>query len=215
MPDLRSPPHGDAPIVRLAPAGATPARGVIMVHGRGASAESITTLAPSLGLEDAVILAPQASNSTWYPYSFLEPMDRNEPGISSGLALLDRLVRQLEEEHIPLGCIALLGFSQGACLSLEFAVRHPRRYGAIIGFSGGLIGPPGTARSYAGTLVGTPVFVGCSDVDPHIPAERVRETSAVLKRMGAAVDMRLYPGMPHTVNDDELTAARALLDGMQ
>lgn len=182
-----------------------------MVHGRGATAESIAGLAQPLQLNDALLLAPQASGNTWYPQSFLMPMVVNEPGISSGIALLEALVRQVEDEGIAAEHTALLGFSQGACLTLEFSARHPRRYGAIIGFSGGLIGPPGTPRDYPGSLEGTPVFLGCSDVDGHIPKERVQESAEVLTRMGAKVDMRLYPGMGHLVNEDELSAARALL----
>ncbi|MBC7896052.1 MAG: dienelactone hydrolase family protein [Cytophagaceae bacterium] len=185
-----------------------------MVHGRGATAESIAGLGASLNLSDALVLAPQASGNTWYPQSFLMPMAVNEPGITSGIALIESLVRQVEEQGIPSERIALLGFSQGACLTLEFSARHPRRYGAVIGFSGGLIGPPGTPRTYPGSLDGTPIFLGCSDIDGHIPKERVQETAEVLTGMGASVDMRLYPGMGHLVNEDELSAARALLDAL-
>ncbi|MCC6316713.1 MAG: dienelactone hydrolase family protein [Gemmatimonadaceae bacterium] len=205
------PPHGDARILRRAPGG-TAARAVIMVHGRGASAQDILTLAAPLGLDDALLLAPQANGHTWYPFSFLAPMAQNEPGITSGIALLESLVRQVESDGVPASRIALLGFSQGACLTTEFVARHPRPYGAVLGFSGGLIGPPGTLRDYPGSLDDTPVFLGCSDVDPHIPAARVQETATVLAKMGARVDLRLYPGMPHTINNDELAAGRALLD---
>lgn len=205
------PPHNTAPVLRRGPAPGLGQRALVAVHGRGGTAESIATLAPRLGADDAVVLAPQASGQTWYPYSFLSPIPSNEPGISSGIALLAALLKELEGEGIPPSRIAFLGFSQGACLALEFAARHARRYGAIIGFSGGLIGPPGTARDYPGTLNGTPVFLGCSDVDAHIPAERVRETADVLGAMGGVVDMRLYPGMPHTINDEELAAAAALV----
>lgn len=209
----RVPPHGDSGILRRTP-GSAPQRAVIMVHGRGGTAESIAALGAPLQLDDAMLLAPQASGNTWYPQSFLMPMEQNEPGISSGIALLEALVSQVQGEGILPERIALLGFSQGACLTLEFSARHPRRYGAIIGFSGGLIGPPGTPRNYAGSLDGTPVFLGCSDIDGHIPAERVRESAEVLTRLGAKVDLRLYPGMPHTINQEELDAARALLDAM-
>ena len=205
------PPHDTAAVLRHGPAPGAGRRGLVTVHGRGATAESIALLAPAVGAYDAVVLAPRASGQTWYPYSFLSPIAENEPGISSGIAVLLALVSELESEGIPASRIAILGFSQGACLALEFAARHARRYGAIIGFSGGLIGPPGTARDYHGTLDGTPVFLGCSDVDAHIPAARVRETAAVLGAMGGVVDMRLYPGMAHTVNDEELAAAAALV----
>jgi predicted esterase len=182
-----------------------------MVHGRGASAESIATLVQPLDALALPVVAPQATGNTWYPLSFLAPMEQNEPGITSGIALIESLVRQLEGEGVPASRIGLLGFSQGACLTLEYSARHARRYGAVIAFSGGLIGPPGTPRDYTGSLDGTPVFLGCSDVDSHVPAARVRETAEVLTKFGATVDLRLYPGMPHTVNDDEIAAARDLL----
>lgn len=188
------------------------ARGaLILTHGRGATAESILSLAPLLGADHLAWYAPQASGNTWYPQSFLSAIPQNEPGISSGLQALADLVSDIEAGGIPSDRIALLGFSQGACLTLEFAARHPKRYGALIGFSGGLIGPEGTPRDYAGSLDGTPVFLGCSDVDSHIPLARVHESAEVLARMGAAVDARIYPGMGHLVNEDEIDAARALL----
>jgi predicted esterase len=204
-------PHGAARILRVGPDPREAGRALVMVHGRGASAESIAALVPQLAAGSFAVVAPQASGNTWYPLSFLAPIGDNEPGITSGIALLDSLVAQLVGDGLGAERIAILGFSQGACLSLEFAARHPRRYGAIIGFSGGLIGPPGTPRDYSGSLDGTPVFLGCSDVDAHIPLARVHETAQVLGGMGARVDTRIYPGMPHTVNDDELTAARDLL----
>jgi predicted esterase len=185
--------------------------GAILVHGRGASAEDILGLAPALGTTDVSYVAPQASGSTWYPYSFLMPITKNEPGITSGLAVIARLVDAFAVEGIPAHRIAIIGFSQGACLSLEFAARHARRYHAIVGFSGGLIGPAGTPRNYSGSLDGTPVFLGCSDVDPHIPLERVNESAAVFRTLNAAVDERIYPRMGHTINEDELAAARVLL----
>lgn len=188
------------------------ARGaLILTHGRGATAESILPLADVLGATGLALFAPQAAGNTWYPYSFLSEIERNEPGVSSGLRVLADLVAQIEESGIPAERIALLGFSQGACLTLEFSARHPRRYGAVIGFSGGLIGPDGTPRDYPGTLDGTPVFLGCSDVDSHIPVARVHLTTTVLERMGGMVDERIYPGMGHDINDDEVHAASAIL----
>jgi predicted esterase len=206
------PPHGGAQLFRAGP-GREVARGrLIMVHGRGATADGIASLAAPLGAAGTwSVVAPQATGQTWYPYSFLSPIPQNEPGITSGIALLEHLVQEALDEGYRTDQVALVGFSQGACLSLEFAARHPRRYAAVIGYSGGLIGPPGTPRDYPGSLDGTPVFLGCSDVDAHIPAERVRETAEVLTRMGAHVDMRLYPGMPHTVNDEEIAVGRELL----
>ncbi|HEX5991657.1 MAG TPA: dienelactone hydrolase family protein, partial [Thermomicrobiales bacterium] len=143
---------------------------------------------------------------------FLEPTERNEPYLSSALRVVADLIAQLGEHRIPPELVALMGFSQGACLALEAAARNARRYAGVIGFSGGLIGPPGIRFDFAGSLDGTPVFLGCSDVDPHIPKERVEESAGALDRLGAAVDVRLYRGMGHTVNRDELDAARAILD---
>lgn len=192
------------------------ARGaVIMVHGRGASAESILTLVPELRAGDLAYLAPQATNGTWYPYSFLAPLAQNEPFLSAALAALNTVVAHVEAAGIPAERIALLGFSQGACLASEYVARNARRYGGLIAFSGGLIGPDGTPRDYRGSLAGTPVFLGCSDVDAHIPKERVLETEAVLTGLGGAVTAKLYPGMGHTVNEDELEHARAILAGIE
>jgi len=168
-------------------------------------------LAAELGTTDVAFLAPQAAGRTWYPYSFLSPLHDNEPGISSGLGVLAGLIDTLVAKGIAHNRIALLGFSQGACLSLEFAARHPQPYAAVVGLSGGLIGPPGTPRDYPGSLGGAPVFLGCSDIDAHIPLERVQESAEVFRRMGASVDERIYPGMGHTVNQDELAAVNALL----
>lgn len=184
---------------------------VIMLHGRGASASDMIGLSRQLTAADVAYLVPEASGRTWYPYSFLAPIEQNEPSLSSALRLIARLVDDLRDQAVPSDRVALLGFSQGACLALEFAARHARRYAAIAALSGGLIGPPGTPRNYPGSLAGTPAFLGCSDVDAHIPLERVRESSAVLQAMGAAVDERIYPGMGHTVNQDELQAVNALL----
>lgn len=185
---------------------------VIMVHGRNASPANILELVPALNRPAFAYLAPAAADYTWYPFSFLTDTAKNEPGLSSGLDVLDGLVVSLEARGIPKSRIVLLGFSQGACLSAEFAVRHASRYGGVIIFSGGLIGPPGTAWDVAGSFDGTPVFLGCSDVDAHIPKERVEESAAVFERLGAAVTLRLYPGMGHLVTDDEISWARAVMD---
>jgi predicted esterase len=156
-------------------------------------------------------LAPQAAGNTWYPNRFLAPIPSNEPGISSGLRAVGDAVATATSAGIPLERVVLLGFSQGACLALEYAARHARRYGAIFGLSGGLIGPDGTPRDYEGSFGGTPVFLGCSDVDAHIPLARVQETADVLQRLGAAVETRIYPGMDHTVVPDEIEAMRNTL----
>lgn len=171
----------------------------------------ILGLARELRLDDIACLAPQAAGSTWYPYSFLAPIHQNEPYLGSALTVVGRLVDSLETQQVAANRIGIMGFSQGACLALEYAARHPRRYAAVVGFSGGLIGPPGTPRTYSGTFDGTPVFLGCSDIDPHIPLERVHETAEVFRRMGAAADERIYPRMGHTVERDEIDAVRAML----
>ena len=186
---------------------------VILVHGRGSSAQDLLGLAADVGATDVAYLAPEAPGRTWYPLSFLSPMSQNEPGISAGLGVLAGLVDALGHQGIGAERIALLGFSQGACLSLEFAARHARRYAAVIGLSGGLIGPPGTPRNYAGSMAGTPVFLGCSDVDAHIPLGRVHESAEVFRRLGAAVDERIFPGMGHTVNAEEIRTVRTMLSG--
>lgn len=184
---------------------------MILVHGRGASAADILGVADELAASDIAYLAPDAPGRTWYPHSFLVPLEQNEPFLSTALQTLDAIVTDVGRQGVTADRVGFLGFSQGACLSLEYVARHARRYAAVIGFSGGLIGPPGTAREYAGTLDGTPVFLGCSDVDPHIPLARVHESRDVLTALGARVDARIYPGMAHTINRDELDAARALL----
>ncbi|MEO8075760.1 MAG: dienelactone hydrolase family protein [Acidobacteriota bacterium] len=210
MIDVMQDPHASEPVLRMGPvAGARLA--VILVHGRGASAQDILGLAREFRTTDVAYLAPQAARNSWYPNSFLAPIARNQPGISSALNVLSGLVGLLETEGTPADRVIVLGFSQGACLTLEFAARHPRRYAGIVGLSGGLIGPPGTPRAYPGALDGTPVFLGCSDVDAHIPVDRVRESAQVFRAMGAVVDERIYPRMGHTVNQDEIDAVRALL----
>lgn len=185
----------------------------VLLHGRGGSAEDILSLASDFQAEGVAYLAPQATGNSWYPYSFLAPLAQNEPGLSSALALVAEVVAELESQRLSSDRIALLGFSQGACLALEFAARHARRYALVAGFSGGLIGPEGTPRDYRGSVSGTPVFLGCSDIDPHIPLERVHESAEVFRRMGGAVDERIYPRMGHTINRDELSAVDALLGG--
>ena len=206
-----SDPHAGQPVLRLGPEPASARRVVLLLHGRGDSARGILGLAEEFDLPDVAWLAPQAAGNTWYPYSFLSPFDRNEPALTSALTLIGTVVDLLATAGVRPAQLVLMGFSQGGCLAQEFAARHARRYGAVVGLSGGLIGPPGTPRDYPGRFDGMPVFLGCSDIDPHIPVDRVRESAAVFRSMGADVDERIYPGMAHTVNRDELDAVRRLL----
>lgn len=207
-------PHAGQPALSAGPAPMSAEGVLVLLHGRGATAQSILSLYDELGLGNLAALAPQAAENSWYPYSFLAPLQHNHPWLDSALRRVESIVAGLMDSGMPGGRVALLGFSQGACLTLEFAARHPRRYGAVIGLTGGLIGPPGTPRQYAGSLQGTRVFLGSGDPDPHVPFARVQETAAVLSGMKAQVDLRRYPGMPHVINEDELSACRALLGSM-
>lgn len=182
---------------------------MILVHGRGATAQSILALGLQLDLpgpqRDALaLLAPQAAGNTWYPYSFMAPITQNEPHLSSALAHVGEVVWQVLGAGIPAERLMLLGFSQGACLTAEFVARHPRRYGGVAILTGGLIGPEGTPRDYPGSLEGTPILLGTSDPDPHVPLTRVLETRDVFEAMGAVVELRVYPGMPHMINNEEI-----------
>jgi predicted esterase len=183
---------------------------MILVHGRGATAEDIMTIAPEVQQPGWAYLAPQAAGNVWYPNPFTAPLDSNEPYLSAALDMLSRLLERVEAA-IPVHRVVMLGFSQGACLATEFAVRNARRYGGIVSLSGGLIGPDGTPRDYPGSFEGTPAFLGASDVDPYFKKERVSEAAGVLKRMGAEVTMTLYPGMGHLVSEDEIEKVRELV----
>ncbi len=184
---------------------------MVLLHGRGASAEDILTLAAELDQTGFAYLAPQAANGTWYPNRFLAPLESNEPWLSSALNVVANALAQIAVAGISPERTLLLGFSQGACLALEFAARNARRYGGIVGLTGGLIGPDDLPREYAGSLAGTPVFLGCSDVDFHIPKERVELTAQVLTRLGGNVTTRFYPNMGHTVNQDEISFVRGMM----
>ncbi|HTH65825.1 MAG TPA: dienelactone hydrolase family protein [Gemmatimonadales bacterium] len=194
-----------------APLGKSPVA-LIMVHGRNAAPANILSLVPSFERPDLTYLAPAAAGGTWYPLSFMAEKEKNEPGLSSGLWVLDQLLGHVVSAGIRKDRIVLLGFSQGACLTAEFAASHADRYGGVVLYSGGLIGPPGTTWNYSGSFGGTPVFLGCSDVDAHVPKTRVDESAAVFQRMGATVTERIYPGMGHLVNDEELGFTRTLLE---
>ncbi|MFL6279340.1 MAG: alpha/beta hydrolase [Vicinamibacterales bacterium] len=204
-------PHKGQPVLHYGATIASARRAAIFIHGRGASAEDILGIASELGTKDVAYLAPQAAGNAWYPYSFLSPISQNEPGLTSALGVIGALVETLGTDGHGPERIVILGFSQGACLGLEFAARNPQRFAAVVALSGGLIGPPGTPRNYRGSLADTPVFLGCSDVDPHIPLERVHESAEVLRRMDARVDERIYKRMGHTINADELAAVGELI----
>ena len=207
-------PHRGQPVLVGGESLETARAAMVLVHGRGATAESILTLANEFRVPRVAYRVPQAAGNTWYPHPFLAPIERNEPWLSSALTALERIVSYVEQAGVPLERTVLLGFSQGACLALEYAARHAWHYGGVIGLSGGLIGPDGTPRDYSGSLSGTPVFLGCGDPDPHIPTGRVRESADVLRQLGGEVTMRLYPGLGHTVNQDEIDFVRNLLAGL-
>lgn len=198
-------------------AGASPLRAkgiVLLIHGRGATAESMLPLGEVIAMPDLCYLAPQAEGHTWYPQSFMAPTAANEPFLSAALIRIASIISDIIESGIAPEKLSVIGFSQGACLASETCLRNPRPYGFIGVLSGGAIGPPGTPRDYGGTLSAARAFLGCSERDPHIPLERVKETSAVFSRMGAAVTERLYPGSSHGVNDDEIGHIRAGLSAM-
>ena len=206
------PPHGGQPIlVTGAPLDA--ARGaMVLVHGRGATARDILELRHEWRAPGIAFVSPQAADSMWYPYRFLAPLAQNEPHLSSGLALLEVISEELGRRGVPPERQILLGFSQGGCLILEFAGRNARRWGGVAGLSAGLIGPPGRQWNCTGSLGGPPVFLGCSDHDPHIPRDRVEESSVELERLGGEVELRVYPGLGHTINKDELDQIQLMID---
>jgi phospholipase/carboxylesterase len=184
---------------------------MIMIHGRGASAEDILTLTPHFNIEGFAYLALQATNSTWYPQRFLVPQNDNEPWLSSAKKRIDDALQMALDAGISTGKIIFLGFSQGACLATEYPARNPQRYGGIIALSGGLIGTDDEITGYIGSLDGTPAFLGCSDVDFHIPKERVQATADVLKNIGGDVTIKLYAGMGHTINEDEIAHVKQIM----
>lgn len=206
--------HEGQPVLSAGPGLEASAAAMIMIHGRNAGPQNILELAGLLRHPRFTYLAPAAAGGSWYPLSFLAETSLNEPGLSSGLAVIDGLIGRIEKQGIPKSRIILLGFSQGACLSSEYAVRHAGRFGGVVALSGGLIGPPGTAWEHPGRFGGTPIFLGCSDIDSHIPKSRVDESAAVFTRMGAIVTERIYPGMGHQVNEDELEFVRELMGGV-
>ena len=184
---------------------------MIMVHGRGARAEDILSLVDELAQPGFAHLAPQAADNTWYPNRFTAPISSNEPWLSSALAFISDVFNQIIQKGIRPERIMLLGFSQGACLTLEYVARNAQRYGGVVGLSGAFIGPDDTPRDYKGSFERTPVFLGCSDVDFHVPKERVQQTAEVFRRLGGEVTERLYPDMDHTINQDEIDFVRGLM----
>jgi predicted esterase len=187
---------------------------LILLHGRGATAESILTIYNELDRPDISAIAPQAVGRSWYPYSFLAPIPDNQPHLDRALATVDACVQEALANGVPAERIALLGFSQGACLASEYVIRNPRHYGAIMALTGGFVGPLDMVRHDQGDLAGTSVLLAAGDPDPHVPFTRVQDTADLMTRMGAAVDLRRYPGLAHTVNEDELEACKALIEAM-
>ncbi len=192
----------------------TAAKVMIMVHGRGGSARDILSLSQYIDDKDFAFVAPQANQNTWYPHSFLRPTDENEPYLSSALAVLTSLRARLQSDYnVKLPQLYWLGFSQGACLMLEFIARQAMPYGGAFALSGGLIGPDETPRDYEGSFDGMPIFLGCSDTDSHIPKQRVIDSEAVFQQMQATVTTKLYPNFPHSINEDELKIVNQLIAG--
>ena len=184
---------------------------LVMIHGRGAKAENILSIASHLNVNDYALLAPQATNNTWYPYSFLTPPAQNEPWLSSALSLLGEIVTDIDAQGIASHDIYFLGFSQGACLTLEFTARNARKYGGIVAFTGGLIGDKIYPENYTGDFENTPVFIGTSDPDPHVPVERVHATVDIMQSMNAIVTEKVYNNMGHTISKDEILIANSLI----
>ncbi len=205
-------PHQGQPVARAGARLEEAQSAMILVHGRGATATSILELGSAFDREGMALQAPQAEGYSWYPYSFIAPLAKNEPGISSGLVAIAERVEEIVAAGIPEERIVLAGFSQGACLASTFVARNPRRWGGLMVFSGGLIGPLGMDFDLPGDLAGTPAFLGCSDRDAHIPLERFEQTGEVLARMGADVELVVYPGMPHTIVQDEIERASRILE---
>lgn len=205
-------PHRSQPVLVAGESLSHARAAMLMVHGRGARAQDILSLADQFAQSGFAYLAPQAAGSTWYPNRFLVPLEENEPWLSSALEFIGDILKQIVAAGVACERIILLGFSQGACLTLEYAARNARRYGGVVGLSGALIGPDNTPRAYPGSLAGTPVFLGCSDTDFHVPKERVDETADVMRTLSGDVTERLYPYMDHTINQDEIDFIRIMMN---
>lgn len=204
-------PHANQPVRHFGTPMAEATGAVVLLHGRGGSAEDILSLAHPLHREGIAYLAPQAAGHTWYPNSFLAPRESNEPYLSSALAKVGSIIAELEASGIPRDRILIAGFSQGACLATEFVASNPARYAGLIAFTGGLVGPPDASLYHDGALAGTPVLFLSGDPDPHVPWQRVQASAAELERMGAAITVRRYPGRLHTITAEEVDLARTLV----
>lgn len=211
---MRADPHGGAPVAAAGADPADAAGAMVLLHGRGASAEDVLGLAAELRHPGFAYLAPRAAGHTWYPYSFLAPMEQNQPHLGSALALVGRTVEGLEAAGLPRKRIVLLGFSQGACLAAEWALRNPGRYGGVVALTGGFLGPMGEERRFTGDFRATPVLLGAGDPDPHVPWARVEETADAFRGLGAAVTLRRYPGFGHAVHPEELHLVRELMGSL-
>jgi phospholipase/carboxylesterase len=204
-------PHRDGPVLQSGRPLAKAYGAVILLHGRGGSAEDILSLASDLDLPQLAYLAPQAVGNTWYPNSFLAPVAQNEPWLTSALRKVETALQMANDAGISAGRIVIGGFSQGACLATEFAASHPQRYAGLIAFTGCLIGPPGADLAHAGDLAGTPALFSSGDPDPHVPWQRVEQSAKIFSEMGAAVTLRRYANRLHTISSEEIELARRLI----
>lgn len=186
-------------------------KAVVLLHGRGSSAQGILSLQNHLQLEDALIIAPQATNNTWYPYGFMAPVDQNQPALDSALALVDRAVNDVMKQGITADQLYFVGFSQGACLTLEYVARHARNYGGVVAFTGGLIGESIVRTNYHGDFAGTPILITAGDADPHVPVARINQSMEVLQQMGGQLTVEIYPGKPHSISADETLLANTVV----
>lgn len=184
---------------------------LVMIHGRGATAENILSLGEYFDMKDFAFVAPQAPGATWYPYSFMAPLAQNEPSYSNSIQLLSEIHQELNKRGFEDEQIFWLGFSQGACLTLEYSSMKATKWGGVIAFTGGLIGETLDTSKYIGDFAGTEIFIGSSDPDPHVPVSRVHDSEAILKKLGADVTVEIYPGMPHTINEEEIGFAQKIL----
>jgi len=207
-------PHSDHPLHTAGDPLDEASVAVVMIHGRGARADGFLQFADEIGVDGVAYLAPQADRGSWYPNRFIDPIESNEPHLTAALGVVEETVEKAVDAGIDHDHIVLMGFSQGACLASEYVARNPREYGGLVAFSGGLIGPLGMTFEHEGDVSGTPVFFGCSDSDPHIPEERVTESADVFERLGASVEVRIYPDMGHTIIDDEVEYVVDLLENL-